>query len=67
MRNKRSGKTSYASHNKYNAKAYDRFSLFMPKGQKDVVKAEADKQGQSLNGYINQAIAERMERDKEQI
>lgn len=67
MINKRSGKTSAASHNKYIAKAYDRFNLFMPKGRKDVVRAEADRQGQSLNGYINQAISERMERDKEQI
>ena len=61
MRNKRSGKTSAASKNKYNSKAYDRIVIFLPKGKKDVVKTAADAVGQSMNAYIKQAIAERME------
>ncbi len=66
MRNKRSGKTSAASKNKYNAKAYDRIVIFLPKGEKDSVKTAADVAGQSMNAYIKQAIAERMERENKQ-
>ena len=63
MRNKRSGKTSAASKNKYNTKAYDRIVVFLPKGEKDVLKAAADAVGQSMNAYIKQAISERMEKE----
>ncbi len=35
----------------------------MPKGQKDVAKAHAEAQGESLNAFINRAINETMERD----
>lgn len=63
MRNTRSGKTSAASKNKYNDKAYDRIALFLPKGEKDGVKTAADAAGQSMNAYIKQAIAERMGRE----
>lgn len=62
MRNTRSGKTSAASKNKYNDKAYDRIVIFLPKGEKDGVKAAADAAGQSMNAYIKQAIVERMEK-----
>lgn len=44
--------------NRYNAKAYDRISLFMPKGEKDKLKQEAEARGMSLNGLINAAIQE---------
>ncbi len=37
----------------------------MPKGKKEQVKEIADKIGMSLNSYINLAIDERMEKDKE--
>lgn len=50
--------------NKYMQENYDRVSLMMPKGKKDVVKAQAAKNGESLNGYINRAIDEAMERDQ---
>lgn len=50
--------------NKYMQENYDRVSLMMPKGRKDVVKAQAAKNGESLNGYINRAIDEAMERDQ---
>ena len=43
------GRTSAASHNKYNAKAYDRIGLMVPKGQKDTIKAHAESQGESVN------------------
>ncbi len=58
-------KASTTAKNKYNSKAYDRIALQVKKGQKDVLKAHADKQGESLNAFINRAIAEAIERDNE--
>lgn len=48
--------------NKYNLKAYDRFSLMFKKGYKDELKAIAEKEGYSLNSFINEAIQEKIER-----
>lgn len=50
-------------NNKYNSKAYDRINFTLPKGEKEVVRAAAEKAGQSVNAYIAQALAERMARD----
>jgi uncharacterized protein (DUF1778 family) len=49
---------------KYNAKSYDRIELKVAKGKKDVIKDAAQKQGESLNSFINNAIDEKLERDK---
>lgn len=54
------GKTSTASKNKYNAKAYDRIALQVKKGQREVIKAYAEAKGMSLNGYINKLIEQDM-------
>ena len=48
---------------KYNLKAYDRIELKVKKGEKDSIKAHAEKQGESLNAFINRAIAEAIARD----
>ena len=56
------GNTEYK--NKYAAEKYDRVGLMLPKGRKDEIKAAAEKQGQSLNGYIATAIYQRIERDR---
>lgn len=50
-------KAHMRASNKYNAKAYDRVSLMLPKGQKEVVQEQAKSKGMSLNGYINSLIA----------
>ena len=50
---------------KYKKNNYDRFELLTPKGNKDKIKAHAAEQGESLNGFINRAISETMERDEE--
>lgn len=52
--------------NKYVKENYDRVNVNMPKGQKDTVKAHAETRGESLNGFINRAINETMERDSSQ-
>ena len=57
------GRTSAASKNKWMAKAYDRVNLTMPKGQKAEIQVHAQARGESVNGFINRAISEAMERD----
>ena len=58
------GKNSYESIKRYEDKAYDKILVRMPKGQKDLIQAHAEAQGESTNGFINRAISEPMERDK---
>ena len=50
---------------KYNAANYERIELRVEKGQKDVIKAHAESKGESLNGFINRAISETMEKEKQ--
>ena len=59
------GKTSAAVKNRYAAKAYDRINLIVKKGQKQVIQAHAEQTGESINGFINRAIEETMQRDSE--
>lgn len=59
------GKASSASKNKWNAKAYDRINLTVPKGEKEVIHNHAAKKNESVNGFINRAIKETMKRDNE--
>lgn len=51
--------------NKYMAANYDRINLTVAKGQRDIIRAHAEAQGESVNGFINRAIDETMERDGE--
>lgn len=53
--------------NDYIAKTYDRINLTVPKGQKELLKAHADKfDGGSVNAFINRAIINQMEQDNSQ-
>ncbi|WP_394967425.1 hypothetical protein [Candidatus Allofournierella merdipullorum] len=58
------GKTSAKSKNAYNARAYDRISFVVPKGEGDKIKAAAAAAGQSTNAFIYAAVSDRMEREK---
>lgn len=49
--------------NEYIARTYDRINLTVPKGGKDAIKAHAESQGESVNGFINRAITEVTEMD----
>ena len=49
---------------KYMKENYDVYQVRMPKGQKAVIKAHAEAHSESVNGFINRAIEETMERDK---
>lgn len=42
---------------------FDEMRVRVPKGQKDIAKAHAEKQGESLNSFISRAITETVERD----
>ena len=55
------GKTDYK--NKWQSENCERISLVVKKGRKDEIKAAAEKQGQSLNGFIVTAIDEKIERE----
>ena len=48
---------------KYVKNHYDEIKIRMPKGKKDIIKAHAEQQGESLNGFINRAIDETIERE----
>ena len=45
---------------------YDEVKLRMEKGKKDKIKSHADAAGESMNGFINRAIDETMERDNKE-
>lgn len=48
---------------KYMKENYDVYQIRMPKGRKDEIKAHAEAHSESVNGFINRAISETMERD----
>ena len=53
---KRKTRTSSAVKNRYNEKAYDRINLVVPKGEKDRIRAAAEKNGESVNSLIGRAV-----------
>lgn len=54
------GKTSATVKNRYNAKAYDRIQIVVPKGQKAAVEAHASSKGESVNGLVNTLLRQDM-------
>lgn len=58
-------KAATTAKNKYNAKTYDRIALQVKKGERDKLREHAQQRGESLNGFINRAIDEALERDNE--
>lgn len=57
-------KTSSKVKDRYNAKAYDEIKVRVAKGEKENIQAHAEQRGESVNGFINRAIDEAMERDQ---
>lgn len=59
-------KKQQACVTKYVKAHYDRISVTVPQGKLDIIKAHAAKLDEgSVNAFINRAIDEAMERDKE--
>lgn len=52
-----------AYKNDFIMRSYDRINLTVPKGQKDIIKAHAEKQGKSVNAYINDLIEKDMKKN----
>ena len=67
MAENKNSRARIEANNRYNAKAYDRINVAMPKGRKDIIKAHAEKNGESVNGFVNRAINETMQRDGEKF
>lgn len=59
------GKNSYESIKRYQDKAYDKVLLRLSKGKKELIQAHAEALGTSVNSFINRAIDEAMDRDKQ--
>ena len=50
------GKPATSAKNKYNSKAYDRLNINVPKGDREIIQAAADKLGMSLNCFVTRLI-----------
>ena len=50
---------------RYNKKAYDRINIIVKKGQRDIIKDFAAKQGKSLNRFVLDAVEAEINRIKE--
>jgi predicted HicB family RNase H-like nuclease len=44
---------------------YDRLNITVPKGERETIKAHAEKMGESLNEFVKRAIARTMEEDNQ--
>ena len=51
---------------KYLKESVEDIRIRVPKGQKAVIKAHAEQQGESMNPFVTRAINETMERDSEE-
>ena len=58
-------KKQQASVHKYVREHYDRISLTVPQGKKELIRMHAQSQGESLNAFIIRAADETRQRDKE--
>lgn len=52
------------SNEKYLA-TLDEIKVRVPKGAKETIKSHAESRGESVNGFINRAINEAIERDEQ--
>lgn len=48
---------------KYNAKSYERIEMKVRKGEKAAIVAHAEERAETLNGFLNRAVKETIERD----
>ena len=50
----------HRANEKWNAKAYDEIKIRVPKGDKELIQAFAQANGETVNGFINRLITEAM-------
>lgn len=49
-------------NNEYNAKKYDRITIVVPKGNKEIIQDAAECNGESVNAFINRLIEQELKR-----
>ena len=50
----------HRANEKWNAKAYDEIKIRVPKGDKELIQAFDQANGETVNGFINRLITEAM-------
>ena len=65
MQERKNSEARIRANNKYNAKAYDRINIAVPKGRKEVIQLHAAASGKSINGFVVEAIEEKLSREGE--
>lgn len=63
MEEKKTTKAQQKAVRKYKEKNYERLEISVHTGEKDIIKKHAQRQGESLNGFVNRAIKQTMEAD----
>jgi len=66
MTERKNSEARIRANNKYNAKAYDRINLAVPKGKKAEIQECAAANGESINGFVTKAIDQRIERENKE-
>lgn len=51
--------------NQYNRENYDRYTVMLPKGTKQIYRELAERRGHTLNSYINMLLAEALKKNPE--
>ncbi|MFV0515792.1 MAG: DUF1778 domain-containing protein [Aminipila sp.] len=59
---RKNSESRLAANRRYDDKAYDKIMIRVKAGQKERIQQAADNEDKSLNGYIVEAITEKMER-----
>lgn len=59
----KNSKAKIVANNRYNQKNYDHINIAVKKGDKEIIKAHAEKHGESINGFVKRAIKETMTND----
>ena len=49
-------------NNEYNAKKYDRITIVVPKGNKEIIQKVAKKNGESVNSFVIRLIEQELKR-----
>ena len=56
-------KAQLEANKKYDNK-FDKVLIRVPSGEKELIAAHAEEQGESVNSFVRRAISETIERDK---
>ena len=60
-------KAGILARERYNSKNYDNLRIRVPKGKKEFLQAYVESRKESLNGFINRAVLETLERDEKKL